>query len=102
MQSIGLIKASLNNYTVFITGGGSGIGYSTAILFAKMNANVAVNYLNNDEESVRRVHEVQTKECTSAIQNLTQQARLRVSGPSRPPPRKDTASCGSNGCHRMT
>ena len=48
MQSIGLIKASLNNYTVFITGGGSGIGYSTAILFAKMNANVAVNFLIDD------------------------------------------------------
>ena len=61
MQSIGLIKASLNNYTVFITGGGSGIGYSTAILFAKMNANVAVNYLNNDKESVQIVNELKKK-----------------------------------------
>ena len=61
MQSIGLIKASLNNYTVFITGAGSGIGYSTAILFAKMNANVAVNFLSDDKESIQRISELERK-----------------------------------------
>ena len=64
--------------------------------------NLVFRRLVCDEEPVRRVHEVQIKECTAAIRNLTQQARLRVSGPSHPPSNRGNVSCGSNGCHRMT
>ena len=55
MQSLGMINASLKNHTVLITGGGSGIGFSTAELFAKMNANVVINYLSDDKDSKKRV-----------------------------------------------
>ena len=56
MQSLGLIKASLQGFSVLITGGGSGIGLSTAELFAEMNANVAINYLPSDKESIKRIN----------------------------------------------
>ena len=60
MQSLGMINASLKNYTVLITGGGSGIGFSTAELFAKMNANVVINYLSDDKDSKERVFNLLT------------------------------------------
>ena len=56
MQSLGLIKASLQGFSVLITGGGSGIGLSTAELFAEMNANVAINYLPSDKASIKRIN----------------------------------------------
>ena len=56
MQSLGLIKAPLRGFSVLITGGGSGIGLSTAELFAEMNANVAINYLPSDKESIKRIN----------------------------------------------
>ena len=61
MHDVGIIKASLNGYTLLITGGGSGIGYSTAKLFAKMGANVAINYLPEDIESKNRVYRLKDK-----------------------------------------
>lgn len=56
MKSLGLIKAPLTGFSVLITGGGSGIGLSTAELFAEMNANVAINYLPSDKESKKRIN----------------------------------------------
>ena len=61
MQSLGMINASLKNHTVLITGGGSGIGFSTAELFAKMNANVVINYLSDDKDSKKRVFDLRRK-----------------------------------------
>ena len=61
MQSLGMINASLKNHTVLITGGGSGIGFSTAELFAKMNANVVINYLSDDKDSKKRVFDLKKK-----------------------------------------
>ena len=61
MQSLGIINASLKNQTVLITGGGSGIGFATANLFAKMNANVVINYLTKDIDSKQRVIELKNK-----------------------------------------
>ena len=61
MYSIGKIKASLKGYTILITGGGSGIGFSTAKLFANMDANIAINYLPEDTESKNRVKELKEK-----------------------------------------
>ena len=61
MHNLDKIRASLSGYTLLITGGGSGIGYSTAKLFAKMGANVAVNYLPEDIESKNRVNELKDK-----------------------------------------
>ena len=56
MQSLGLIKAPLKGFSVLITGGGSGIGLSTAELFAEMNANVAINYLPSDRDSDSKIN----------------------------------------------
>ena len=61
MHNLDKIRASLSGYTLLITGGGSGIGYSTAKLFAKMGANVAVNYLPEDIDSKNRVNELKDK-----------------------------------------
>ena len=61
MHNLDKIRASLSGYTLLITGDGSGIGYSTAKLFAKMGANVAVNYLPEDIESKNRVNELKDK-----------------------------------------
>jgi len=55
MKSLGLISAPLKNKTVFITGGGAGIGFATAKLFAKMEANVAINFFPGDVDSKKRV-----------------------------------------------
>ena len=56
MHNLSKIRASLSGHTLLITGGGSGIGYSTAKLFAEMGANVAINYLPEDIETKNRAN----------------------------------------------
>ena len=41
----------MNNKTIFITGGNSGIGLATALLFAKEGANVAILSRRRDENA---------------------------------------------------
>lgn len=44
----------MNNKTIFITGGNSGIGLATALLFAKQGANVAIFSRRRDENAAAR------------------------------------------------
>jgi NAD(P)-dependent dehydrogenase (short-subunit alcohol dehydrogenase family) len=44
----------MNNKTIFITGGNTGIGLATALLFAKEGANVAILSRRRDENAAAR------------------------------------------------
>ncbi len=46
----------LNGKKVLITGGDSGIGRAVAIAYAREGADVAINYLPDEEEDAREVH----------------------------------------------
>ncbi len=61
MKNIGLINASINDYKVLITGGGSGIGYATSILFLKMGASVCINYLPKDKKASKQIKDLKNK-----------------------------------------
>jgi 3-oxoacyl-[acyl-carrier protein] reductase len=49
---------TLQGKTILVTGAGRGIGRATALLLAKNNAKVAINYLNNKEQAERVVAEI--------------------------------------------
>lgn len=55
----------LRDKIALITGGDSGIGRSVAILYAKEGANVAISYLNEEEDAqeTKRLVEEQGKKC---------------------------------------
>ena len=58
-------SGKLEGKVAFITGGDSGIGRAVAILFAKEGADVAINYLNeeDDAEETRREVENEDRRC---------------------------------------
>jgi NAD(P)-dependent dehydrogenase (short-subunit alcohol dehydrogenase family) len=61
-----LAAGKLNNRKALITGGDSGIGRSVAIFFAKEGADVAINYLpeeQKDAEETARLVEKESKQC---------------------------------------
>lgn len=58
-------SAKLQNKTALITGGDSGIGRSVAVHFAREGANIAIVYLNEDEDALetKKLVEKEGKEC---------------------------------------
>lgn len=55
----------LRDKVALITGGDSGIGRSVAVLYAKEGANVAISYINEEEDAqeTKRLVEAQGKKC---------------------------------------
>ncbi|MDD2402498.1 MAG: 3-oxoacyl-ACP reductase FabG [Clostridia bacterium] len=53
------------NKTVFITGASRGIGKEIALLFAKNNFNVAINYLNNEKGAETLYRQLQEQDCNA-------------------------------------
>jgi len=58
-------SGKLEDMVALVTGGDSGIGRAVAVLFAREGANVAIVYLNeqDDAEETRRAVEAQGREC---------------------------------------
>src|SRR6187455_2759233 len=58
-------SGKLKDKVAFITGGDSGIGRATAILFAKEGAQIAIAYLNEhrDAKETKREIEAEGREC---------------------------------------
>lgn len=48
----------LNNKTILITGGSSGIGAATAVIFAQGGANIAITYKDNKEGAEKIVNQI--------------------------------------------
>ena len=56
-----------NKKTVLITGASRGIGRAIAILFAKNNYNVVINYNKSDEEAKSLLKELESENCSARI-----------------------------------
>lgn len=54
-------SGKLEGKVAFITGGDSGIGRAVAILFAKEGADVAVNYLNEEDDASETQHQIENE-----------------------------------------
>ena len=56
-----------NKKTVLITGASRGIGRAIAILFAKNNYNVVINYNKSEEEVKSLLKELESENCSARI-----------------------------------
>jgi len=70
----------LKGKTALITGGGTGIGRATALLFARHGANVAINYSKSEKDALQTQTEIQAlgTECIAIKADVSKDDEVRA------------------------